>query len=134
MSSKERVRRLGELLKEEISKIIRREVKDPRIGFVSLTEVEVSGDLRHAKVFVSVYGDEKEKKETMEGLEQANGFIRKLVGERISTYHTPEIIFRYDDSIEHGVYISQLIDQVRKEDKKRNKQKNNEKDNEGKGN
>ena len=117
--SNNRVRRLGELLKEEISKIIRREVKDPRIGFVSITDVEVSGDLRHAKVFVSVYGEEKEKKDTMEGLRKANGFIRKLVGERITTYHTPEIIFRYDDSIEHGVYISKLIDEVREEDKER---------------
>ncbi|MFW6269707.1 MAG: 30S ribosome-binding factor RbfA [Bacillota bacterium] len=116
MSSDKRVRRLGELLKEEISKIIRQEVKDPRIGFVSITDVEVSGDLRHAKVYVSVYGNDKEKKDTMEGLKKANGFIRKLVGERITTYHTPEIIFRYDDSIEHGVYISKLIDEVRKED------------------
>lgn len=119
MSSKKRIRRLGELLKEEISKIIRKEVKDPRIGFVSLTDVEVSGDLRHAKVYVSVYGNDKEKKDTMEGLKQANGFIRKLVGERIKTYHTPEIIFKYDDSIEHGVYISKLIEKVREEDENR---------------
>lgn len=116
--SGQRERRVGELLKEEISQIIRREVKDPRIGFVSITDVEVSGDLRHAKVFVSVYGDDQEKEETMAGLEKATGFIRKLVGERITTYHTPEIIFRYDDSIEHGVYISKLIKDVRKEDKK----------------
>src|SRR6056297_355537 len=94
-----RVRRLEELLKEEISQIIMREVKDPRIGFVSLTDVEVSGDLRHAKVFVSVYGSDEEKEETMEGLKQATGFIRKLIGERIKIYHIPEIIFRYDDSI-----------------------------------
>ena len=124
--SEKRVRRLGELLKEEISKIIRREVKDPRIGFVSLTDVEVSGDLRHAKVYVSVYGNEKEKKDTMKGLKKAQGLIRKLVGERITTYHTPEIIFRYDDSIEHGVYISKLIDKVRKEDKQRNSSNNSD--------
>ena len=119
MDNNSREERVAELLKEEISDIIRREVKDPRIGFVSLTDVEVSGDLRHAKIFVSVYGSEQEKKETMEGLEKANGFIRKLVGDRITTYHTPELIFRYDDSIEHGVRISQLIKEVRKEDKKR---------------
>lgn len=115
--SKKREQRVGELLKEEISQIILREMKDPRIGFVSVTDVEVSGDLRHAKVFISVYGSEKEKKETMEGLNQAKGFIRKLVGDRIKTYHTPEIIFRYDDSIEHGVHISNLIKEVRKEEK-----------------
>lgn len=125
MSSNKRVNRLSELLKEEISQIIRREVKDPRIGFVSLTDVEVSGDLRHAKVFVSVYGSDQEKEETMKGLEKANGFIRKLVGERITTYHTPELLFKYDDSIEHGVYISKLIEEVREEDKKR---QNNQKE------
>src|SRR6056297_3926860 len=91
--------RVGELLKEEISQIVLREMKDPRIGFVSITDVEVSGDLRHAKIFVSVYGSDKEKEETMAGLKQATGFIRKLIGNRIKIYHIPEIIFRYDDSI-----------------------------------
>ena len=101
--------RVGELLKEEISHIVLREMKDPRIGFVSVTDVEVSGDLRHAKVFISVYGSDKEKEETLEGLQQAQGFVRKLVGERIKIHHTPEIIFRYDDSIETGVHISEII-------------------------
>ncbi|PUU93964.1 30S ribosome-binding factor RbfA [Halanaerobium sp.] len=101
--------RVGELLKEEISQIVLREMKDPRIGFVSVTDVEVSGDLRHAKVFISVYGSDKEKEETLEGLHQAKGFVRKLVGERIKIHHTPEIIFRYDDSIENGVHISEII-------------------------
>ncbi len=101
--------RVGELLKEEISQIVLREMKDPRIGFVSVTDVEVSGDLRHAKVFISVYGSDKEKKETLEGLQQAQGFVRKLVGERVKIHHTPEIIFRYDDSIENGVHISEII-------------------------
>ncbi|MGP3777438.1 30S ribosome-binding factor RbfA [Halanaerobium saccharolyticum] len=101
--------RVGELLKEEISQIVLREMKDPRIGFVSVTDVEVSGDLRHAKVFISVYGSDKEKEETLEGLQQAQGFVRKLVGERIKIHHTPEIIFRYDDSIENGVHISEII-------------------------
>ncbi len=120
--SNNRSRRLAELLKEEISDIILREVKDPRIGFVSLTDVEVSGDLRHAKVFVSVIGSDKERQDTMAGLDQATGFIRKLVGERITVYHTPEIIFRYDDSIEHGIHITQLIKEVRAEEKKKNNQ------------
>lgn len=122
--SGQRERKVAEFLKEEVSQIIRREVKDPRIGFVSITDVEVSGDLRHAKVFVSVYGDETEKEETMAGLEKATGFIRKLVGERITTYHTPKIIFRYDDSIEHGVHISNLIKEVREEEKDNNDSSN----------
>ncbi|KXS50299.1 MAG: ribosome-binding factor A [Halanaerobium sp. 4-GBenrich] len=107
--SNKRAIRVGELLKEEISQIVLREMKDPRIGFVSVTDVEVSGDLRHAKVFISVYGTDKEKEETMEGLQQAQGFVRKLVGERVKIHHTPEIIFRYDDSIENGVHISEII-------------------------
>ncbi len=123
---KERDRRLGELLKEEISDILRREVRDPRIGFVSITEVDVSGDLRHAKVFVSVMGDEQEKQDTMEGLEEATGYIRSLVGDRITVYHTPEIIFRYDDSIEHGIHISQVIKEARKEDKKAMRERQNQ--------
>ncbi|MFW5985222.1 MAG: 30S ribosome-binding factor RbfA [Halanaerobiaceae bacterium] len=125
--SDKRVRRVSELLKQEISQIIRHEVKDPRIGFVSVTDVEVSGDLKHAKVFVSVYGSDKEKEETMKGLNKAQGFIRSLVGDRLTTYHTPEVIFRYDDSIEHGVYMSKLISEVREEDKKKkhNKDENN---------
>ncbi|TDO89352.1 ribosome-binding factor A [Halanaerobium saccharolyticum] len=101
--------RVGELLKEEISQIVLREMKDPRIGFVSVTDVVVSGDLRHAKVFISVYGTDKEKEETLAGLQQAQGFVRKLVGERVKIHHTPEIIFRYDDSIENGVHISEII-------------------------
>jgi len=105
--------RVGELLKKEISQIILREMKDPRIAFVSVTDVDVSGDLRHAKVFISVYGSEQEKEETMAGLEQAKGYIRKLVGERIKIYHIPEIIFRYDDSIEQGVHISEIINELK---------------------
>jgi len=113
MTNKRAVR-VGELLKEEISQIILREMKDPRIAFVSVTDVDVSGDLRHAKVFISVFGTDKEKEETMEGLKKARGYIRKLVGERIKIHHTPEIIFRYDDSIEQGVHISEIINDLKK--------------------
>lgn len=114
--SRQRAERLAELLKQEISDIILKEVKDPRIGFVSVTDIEVSGDLRHAKVYVSVYGSDKEREDTMKGLEQATGYIRKLLGERITVYHTPEIIFRYDNSIEHGAHISKLIDKIKNEE------------------
>lgn len=124
--SKNRQRRLSELLKEEISDIILKEVKDPRIGFVSITDVELSGDLRHAKIFFSVIGDQSEREDTLNGLKKATGFIRKLVGERITVYHTPELVFKYDDSIEHGIHISNLIKEVRKEEKE---DKSNEDDN-----
>ncbi len=115
--SRNRKRRLSELLKEEISDIILKEVKDPRIGFVSITDVELSGDLRHAKIFFSIIGDQDERDDTLAGLKKATGFIRKLVGERITIYHIPELVFKYDDSIEHGIHISNLIKEVRKEEK-----------------
>ncbi|MGM0500959.1 MAG: 30S ribosome-binding factor RbfA [Bacillota bacterium] len=106
-----RPQKVAELIREEVSKLLRREVKDPRIGdFVSVTDVEVSGDLRHAKVFVSTLDDNQE--ELMEGLEATQGFIRKKIGERIRLYHTPEIIFRYDDSIERGARIFEIIEEI----------------------
>ena len=119
MANEKRVRKMSQLLKEEISEIVLRELKDPRIGFASITKIDVSNDLKHAKVMVSVYGSDQEKKETMEGLNAAKKYIRKLVGECLTTYHTPELIFRYDDSIEQGVHISHLIDEVIEEDEKR---------------
>ncbi|MCG8513161.1 MAG: 30S ribosome-binding factor RbfA [Halanaerobiales bacterium] len=117
--TKQRAQRLSELLKKEISEIILREVKDPRIGFVSVTGIDVSGDLRHAKVFVSVYGNKQERSDTMAGLEKATGFIRKLLAERINVYHTPELLFRYDDSIQHGVHINELLEKVKNEQEER---------------
>ena len=117
--AKQRAQRLSELLKKEISNILLREVKDPRIGFVSVTNIEVTGDLRHAKVYVSVYGNKKERADTMEGLEKARGFIRRLLAERINVYHTPEILFRYDDSIQHGVQINKLLEKVKKDQEAR---------------
>jgi len=116
--AKLRAERLAELIKEEISAIIFREVKDPRIGFVSVTDVEVSGDLRNANIYVSVYGTEEERKASLEGLEKAKGFIRKLLGERITVYHTPELAFHYDHSLEYGVHINKLLEKVKEEDDK----------------
>ncbi|MFP4660962.1 MAG: 30S ribosome-binding factor RbfA [Halanaerobiales bacterium] len=113
--AKQRAEKLGELIKQEISDILLKEVKDPRIGFVSVTDVEVSGDLRHANVYISVYGSEQEKEQSMKGLEKATGYIRKLLGERITVYHTPELLFKYDNSLEYGAHISKLLDKVKSE-------------------
>ncbi|HLV10114.1 MAG TPA: 30S ribosome-binding factor RbfA [Halanaerobiales bacterium] len=113
--SKQRAQRLAELLKKEIADILLKEIKDPRIGFVSVTDIDVSNDLRHASVYVSVLGNEDERQNTMEGLEKATGYIRKLIGERIKIYHTPEIIFKYDSSLEHGIHISHIIDEIKDE-------------------
>ncbi|HHY92291.1 MAG TPA: 30S ribosome-binding factor RbfA [Firmicutes bacterium] len=108
--------RLEEAFRKEISSLIQRELKDPRIGFVSVTAVDVSGDLRHVTVYVSVYGRPEEKKNSLEGLERATGFIRSELGRRIRLRYTPEVVFRLDESIAHGVELANLITRIQKEE------------------
>lgn len=115
--SYQRADRVKELLRQELSQIISEEIKDPRVGFATVTDVELSSDLRHAKAFISVYGDEEKQKDTLQALERATGFIRSEVGKRIKMKHIPEIIFRFDKSIEHGARISQLLHEIKHEEK-----------------
>jgi ribosome-binding factor A len=110
--SKHRPNRLAETLKEEISQLIRVELKDPRLGFVSLTDVEVAGDLAHAKVYVSVLGTEDEVKTSLDVLNRAAGFVRCEIGKRIRLRHVPTIVFVYDPSIEQGAHIAKLLRDV----------------------
>ena len=110
-----RSQRLAEELKNEISAIIAQEVKDPRVGFATVTEVEVSPDLRHARVLVSVLGSPEEKQEAFEALAGATGYIRRLVGARVRLRHTPELNFVYDDSIERGDHMMRLFDEIKSE-------------------
>ena len=107
-----RQRRLGQLLKQEISELLAREIKDPRIAFVSITSVDVAPDLRHAKVYISVLGSESERKSTIAGLRSASGYIRRELGARLSLKYAPEIRIMYDDSIEEGSRILALIQSV----------------------
>jgi ribosome-binding factor A len=112
-----RQRRLGELLKQEISDMVLREIKDPRIGFVSITSVILTADLRHAKVLVSVFGSERERTASLAGLRSATGFIKRELGHRLRLKYVPDITIVYDDSIEQGTRIVSLIDSVvKKED------------------
>jgi len=114
-----RINRISEEVKKVVSDIITNDLKDPRISpMTTLTYVEVTRDLRYAKIYVSVLGDECEKKETIEGLENAKGFIRREIGNRINLRYVPEPIFNLDDSIEKSIYISKLIDKVNREDEK----------------
>jgi ribosome-binding factor A len=113
--SNARAARVGDQMREELARLIRDEVKDPRIGFVSIVKVEVSGDLRHAKVFISVLGNEQQKKDTLKGLESAAGFLRSELGQVLRLRYTPELHFVLDESIEHGTRIAQLLVQVQKE-------------------
>ncbi|HCI81528.1 MAG TPA: 30S ribosome-binding factor RbfA [Ktedonobacter sp.] len=114
-----RQEKLGEQIAEDISDLIRTRVKDPRIGFVSVTRVEVSGDLRHAKVYVSVMGSPEERKETMQGLNKATGFLRHELASRLTLRYMPEITFKLDNSIEEGSRVLELINKVSREDEER---------------
>jgi ribosome-binding factor A len=111
----ERISRISEEFKREISDIIKNDIRDPRIAeFTSIISVDVTKDLRYAKVFVSILGDEKQKNDTLAGLKSAAGYIRKEMGRRVQLRYTPEIIFELDNSIEHGIYISKLIEDAKK--------------------
>lgn len=111
----QRAGRVGEVIKEIASETIRR-LKDPRItGLVSVTDVEVSGDMSHAKVFVSIYGDEAQQRETLEGLQAASGYVRTQVGREVKLRVTPEIHFRQDKSLEQGANINALLMQIKRE-------------------
>ncbi len=113
-----RASRVGEQIKKELSQIIQQELKDPRIGFVTVTAVEMSGDLAQAKVYVGIMGDKEQQESTLEGLEKARGFIRSEVGSRVPLRYTPELIFKLDQSLEHGQHISKLLEEVKRNDGK----------------
>ena len=108
-----RIQRLNNLLRHEISELLQRQVKDPRLGsFVTVTEVSISLDLRHAKIFVSHIGSEEEKQETLSALASASSFFRRELTKRLRLRRIPELSFQWDDSIERGVHLLKLIDQL----------------------
>lgn len=104
-----RVARFGQLIKEEISQILREDVSDPRIGFVSITRVDVSDDLENVSVFVSILGDETKKQESMSGLRCATRFIRGKLGRLLETRTVPQIRFVRDDSLEKGSRVLNIM-------------------------
>jgi len=109
-----RAERVSDQMKQEIADILMRKIKDPRIGFVTVTDVEVADDLRNAKVFVSVYGADKAA--TLKGHESASSFIRSELGRRMRMKFVPEILFRYDDSVERGAHINELLHDIEEKD------------------
>ncbi|MGO1367934.1 MAG: 30S ribosome-binding factor RbfA [Senegalia sp. (in: firmicutes)] len=118
MSSK-RTARISEEIKKIVSSMILKELKDPRIAtMTTITEVEATNDLRYAKIFVSVLGSERERKDTLEALKSATGFIRKEIGKKMKLRYIPEPIFYTDKSIENGIYISKLIDSIKEDENK----------------
>jgi ribosome-binding factor A len=109
-----RANRVAEQMKKELGEIIGQKIKDPRVGFVTVTAVEVTGDLQQATIFISVLGDEEEKADTLAGLAKATGFIRSEIGKRIRLRKTPEILFEFDHSIEYGNRIETLLSDLNK--------------------
>ena len=108
-----RIERVNNLIRQEISELLQRQVKDPRLGsFVTITDVSTSADLRYAKVFVSCMGNEEEKQETLRVLVSASGFFRSQLTRRLRLRHIPELSFQWDDSIERGARLIELMDKV----------------------
>ncbi|MFE8695139.1 30S ribosome-binding factor RbfA [Cytobacillus sp. FJAT-53684] len=117
-----RANKVGEQMKKELGEIISRKIKDPRVGFVTVTDVQVTGDLQQATVFISVLGDEEQKENTLKGLAKAKGFIRSEIGQRIRLRKTPEILFEFDESIDYGNRIDTLLHQIQDEERSKEKE------------
>tara|TARA_B100000029_G_scaffold516253_1_gene627999 strand:+ start:7517 stop:7915 length:399 start_codon:yes stop_codon:yes gene_type:complete len=112
--------RVADLIKKEVSEIIQHELKDPRIGFVTVTLVDVSIDLRHAQVYFSVLGTELDQEKSLKSLQKATGFIRTKLGPRIKLRHIPELLFRYDESFDYAQRISNVINSLEITDSENN--------------
>lgn len=104
-----RSNRVAEQMKKELGDIITRKLKDPRVGFVTVTDVAVTGDLQQAVVYISALGTDQEREDTLKGLQKAAGFIRTEIGHRIRLRRTPEITFEFDSSVEYGNKIDALL-------------------------
>ena len=114
MANSRRVSRVSSLIKREVSQMLLNGIKDDRVGagMVSITDVDLSGDLQHAKIFVSIYGTKEAKIETMEGLKASTAFVRRELGNRIRLRRTPEIIFEEDTSLERGDRMLNLLNEI----------------------
>lgn len=114
MATERRVARVAELIKREVSQLLMYEIRDERVGagMVSVTDVEVSRDLQHAKIFVSIYSTDEVRRSTMAGLKAASGFVRRELGQRIRLRRTPEVVFIEDRSLERGSRVLSLLNQI----------------------
>lgn len=127
--NKRRTERISSEVKKELSKILRDDLSDPRLSneaMVSITDVEVTNDLSFADCYISVLGDEQKKEDVLDALDQAKGYIKILIGERMRLRLMPEFRFKLDNSIEHGAYMDKLIAETIAKDKKANEQRENQ--------
>jgi ribosome-binding factor A len=106
----DRMRRVDEAVREVLSAAIAQDLKDPRVGFVTVTGVDTSSDLRHARVYVSVLGDERQRELSLEGLRSAHGVLQRRIAAELTLKHTPTLTFVYDDSVDRGMRIGELLD------------------------
>jgi len=106
-----RMRRVDEAMRAVLSDAIAKDLKDPRIGFVTVTGVKTSPDLRHARVYVSVLGNDPEREGSLDGLRSAHGFLQRRLADELTLKHTPSLTFEYDESVDRGMRISQLLDE-----------------------
>ena len=104
-----RMRRVDEAVRAVLSEAIATQIKDPRVGFVTVTDVKTSPDLRHARVFVSVLGGDEIRAESLDGLRSAQGFLQRRVASELVLKHTPSLTFAYDGSVDHGMRITELL-------------------------
>lgn len=116
-----RMRRVDEAMRAVLSDAIAKDLKDPRIGFVTVTGVKTSTDLRHARVYVSVLGDDPERSASIDGLRSAHGFLQRRLADELSLKHTPSLTFAYDDSVDRGMRISHLLDEHDREEGNRDR-------------
>lgn len=121
MATNRRVSRVSSLIQQEVSQMLLHDIKDDRVGagMVSVTDVDVSGDLQHAKIYVSIYGTEEAKSETMAGLQSATGFVRRELGRRVRLRRTPEVVFIEDRGLERGDRMLTLLNQLSQERRSR---------------
>ena len=111
-----RQNKMRELLKQEVSDIIRREIKDPRLGFLTVTDAAITADMRHAKIFVTILGDEQQRKQSMDVLKHAQRFIRNEFGKRVRMKTLPDIQFFYDEAVDRGVRIFELLEEIKRDE------------------
>jgi ribosome-binding factor A len=106
-----RMRRVDEAVRAVLSETIATDLSDPRVGFVTVTAVKTSPDLRHARVYVSILGDERERDQTLGALQAAHGFLQGRLAAQLPLKHTPQLVFHFDESIQRGMRITQLLDE-----------------------
>jgi ribosome-binding factor A len=109
-----RPEQVADQVRMAVGELLLRRLHDPRLGFTTVTAVKMSPDLRLARIYVSVYGDAEARKKTLQGLHAATGFIRRELGHQLKLRYTPEITFEYDESVEYGAHIEEVIQQLKK--------------------